>query len=209
MTRARLVVQLPDDPWVADVSRTHTEATFRVLAVIPGDGPGYAIVRISAPTVDPVLQDARDHPAMTDLTVLSRAPDEATIQFETSTPLLVRAARDAGVPLRMPVEIENGEATLTVDGSRSRLPELAARFEERGISYRIERITEGVEPNEPLTDRQREVVVAAVEHGYYDTPRRCSLTELADRLGVAKSTLSETLHRAEGAIVTSFFDGEQ
>ncbi|WP_231185036.1 helix-turn-helix domain-containing protein [Haladaptatus sp. DYF46] len=37
-----------------------------------------------------------------------------------------------------------------------------------------------------------------MEKGYYDTPRRCSLTELAGELDVSKSTLSVVLHRAKG-----------
>jgi len=55
-----------------------------------------------------------------------------------------------------------------------------------------------------LTDRQRDLVVAAVQQGYYDTPRGSSLTELSDHLGMAKSTVSETLHRAEETVVKEF-----
>jgi hypothetical protein len=40
--------------------------------------------------------------------------------------------------------------------------------------------------------------------GYYDTPRDCPLTELADELEIAKSTCSGTLHRAEETIVKRF-----
>jgi len=55
-----------------------------------------------------------------------------------------------------------------------------------------------------LTDRQRELLLAAVDAGYYDTPRECSLTDLATELDMAKSTVSETLHRAEGTIIEEF-----
>jgi predicted DNA binding protein len=48
------------------------------------------------------------------------------------------------------------------------------------------------------------VLLTAVECGYYDTPRECSLTELAGELGVAKSTCSETLHRIEEVVVKRF-----
>lgn len=46
--------------------------------------------------------------------------------------------------------------------------------------------------------------VEAVEAGYYDTPRDCTLTDLAETVGLAKSTCSETLHRAEGQIIKQF-----
>ena len=44
----------------------------------------------------------------------------------------------------------------------------------------------------------------AIERGYYDTPRTCTLTELADAVGLAKSTTSEKLHRAEEKVVKEF-----
>jgi len=203
MTHARLVVELPDAAWIADVSRTYPAASFRVLAAMPDDGPGYALVNVTARDVDGVLDAMRNHSALTDITVMARSDREVTVQFETTTPLLVRAAKRAGVPIRMPVEIEAGEATLSVIGAHDRLPELGARFEELGLSYRIDRMSR-VEPTDrTLTDRQTEMVLTAVEHGYYDTPRRCTLTELAAEIGLAKSTVSETLHRAEEAVVKS------
>jgi hypothetical protein len=55
-----------------------------------------------------------------------------------------------------------------------------------------------------LTDTQRDLLLRAIEEGYYDTPRSCSLTELAERLGKARSTVSESLHRAEGKALKEF-----
>lgn len=49
-----------------------------------------------------------------------------------------------------------------------------------------------------LTDRQEDVARAAVRSGYYEVPRGISLTDLARRLGVSPSSLSELLRRAEG-----------
>ncbi len=209
MTQAQLVVDLPDGPWVADVSRTFPDATFRVLAAMPGDDAGYALVRISAPDVERVIEAMDAHPALTAFTVMASGDDETTVQFETTAPLLVRAAQRAGVPIRMPVRIEEGAATITISGSHERLPELGSQFEELGLSYRVKRVSDQKRSVSTLTDRQRETVLSAVEKGYYDTPRRCSLTELAEHLGLAKSTVSETLHRAEEAVVKSFLADER
>lgn len=56
-----------------------------------------------------------------------------------------------------------------------------------------------------LTERQRELMSLAVANGYYDTPRGCTLTDLADAANISKSTASAVLHRAEGRLVKSFF----
>lgn len=66
------------------------------------------------------------------------------------------------------------------------------------------------EPDSPgvaspeLTARQSAVLRAAVEDGYYEFPRRTSTAALADRFGLARSTLEEHLRRAEGKVAKSF-----
>jgi len=51
-----------------------------------------------------------------------------------------------------------------------------------------------------LTARQAAVLRAAVESGYYDRPRGTTTAELAERFGLARSTLEEHLRRAEGKV---------
>jgi len=44
----------------------------------------------------------------------------ATVQVEAHAPLLMAAARQAGIPIEMPVEIENGVARIDVTGAHAR-----------------------------------------------------------------------------------------
>ncbi|ELY52844.1 helix-turn-helix domain-containing protein [Natronococcus jeotgali] len=62
---------------------------------------------------------------------------------------------------------------------------------------------------ESLPEEQREALRAAVEHGYYETPRRIELDDLAKVLDVPRSTLSYRLRRAEAALAAAFVDGEE
>ena len=204
MAQATLVVTLPDQVWISQVSTAHPAATIRVLAAVPGHGSGFALVRITGPDVQSVVEDMNDHEQITELTLAQRSENEATVHFETTAPLLMFSSRESGMPIELPVDIVDGEATIEVTGSRARLSELADQFERFGLSYRIEHVRQRLHESQLLSDRQREVVLTAVERGYYDTPRESSLTELAEHLGIAKSTCSETLHRAEESIVKRF-----
>lgn len=206
MTQARLVVDLPAGPWIADVSRAHPDATFKVLAGVPGDGPGFALVWLTGPDVEAILSDMRDHETIREMSVMQQDDHEATVQFETAAPLLLQAAKASGIPIEMPVEIEAGKATVDVTGAHDRLAELGRQFDELGLDFRVKYVQERLRPSQLLTDRQRELLLAAVEKGYYDTPRGCSLTELAGSEGLAKSTCSETLHRAEEVVIKRFVE---
>ncbi|MFC6717487.1 helix-turn-helix domain-containing protein [Natrialbaceae archaeon GCM10025810] len=66
----------------------------------------------------------------------------------------------------------------------------------------------GDDGEEALPDEQREALRAAVEAGYYETPREVELSDLAEDLGVPRSTLSYRLRRAEAALVTAFVDAD-
>jgi predicted DNA binding protein len=52
-----------------------------------------------------------------------------------------------------------------------------------------------------LTDEQREALVAAFVHGYYDEPRRMSLQGLASLLDISPTAVSGRLRRASARLV--------
>ena len=51
-----------------------------------------------------------------------------------------------------------------------------------------------------LTEKQQELLAVAHEEGYFDVPRGISQDELAERLGVSKSAVSQRLRRAIGEL---------
>ncbi len=57
-----------------------------------------------------------------------------------------------------------------------------------------------------LTERQREVVSLAINRGYYDPDSNVKLKDLADELGMARSTLGEHIKRAEYEIMKKVRD---
>lgn len=208
MPSARLRIELPDGVWVADVTRAHPEITVQVLAAIPGSETGHAVVKLEGDEVPDALATMERHPALAEMDVLHRLEREAVVQFATTAPRLLLVSRAVGAPLELPITIVAGEATVNVTGSPDRVADFADRLRQVGISFEIERIrsTSGGEP--ALTDRQEEVLRSAIELGYYDLPRQCTMTELAEELGIAKSTCSELLQRIEATVMAEFADAE-
>lgn len=62
-------------------------------------------------------------------------------------------------------------------------------------------VTTPLFPEDPLSDRQREVFEFARERGYYQRPRGVSAADLASELGLSKSTVLEHLRKAESKLL--------
>jgi hypothetical protein len=208
MPNAKLELTVPERIWLGRLTREHPDTRIRVLAAIPDGVSGVGLVEVEGPGTDGVLQVMRDEDDITTLEILQHGDDDALVQFETTDPLLLLPARDSGVPLEMPFDILDGSVTWEVTASTEQLSSLGEQLERFGISFTVVYVRQESERQQLLTERQQDLLEAAVEAGYYDTPRDCSLTDLADRLGIAKSTCSSTLHRAEESVIKAYADRE-
>lgn len=107
------------------------------------------------------------------------------------------------ITLVLPVVYRDGSASIELVGSDATLQAAVERLPST-VRVDIEWIgefTDGESPGSILSDRQREAVLAGLELGYYETPRRATHEDVAERLGCAPSTASEHLNRAESKLV--------
>lgn len=208
MPEARLAVSVPAGVWMHDVSTAHPGATFHVVSVLAGEERGIALVRLETDDPLPALTDLDDLDDVIDLDFLWKRNDEALLQLESTSQALLVPLWRAGVPIEMPFAVADGVATWELTTSPERFSALGEHLEAAGVDYDVEYVHEiGDDPVAGiLTDRQREVLLAALERGYYDTPRKSTLTEVAEALDVSKATCSDILHRAEGCLVAWFVE---
>lgn len=59
-------------------------------------------------------------------------------------------------------------------------------------------------PGTGVTERQREILRRAWEEGYFDVPRRATLTELADRLNISDTATSQGVRRGTANLLESY-----
>ena len=208
MPEAKISAHIPEAMWVHEVSTSYPDTVFRVVSALPGDEQGVGVVEVDGRGYKEALEDIPRHETISGMEVLWRddKDEKALVQITTDRHLILQRASISGVPIEMPFEIRDGVGEWELRASHESLSELGSTFDSMGVNYTIEYIRDVKDDGGFLTEKQHEVIEVAQELGYYDTPREASLSEVADELGIAKSTCSEMIHRAEGKVMSRFLE---
>ena len=119
-------------------------------------------------------------------------------------PAICRASNDVAIVcLDCPLNSEAQPASWRfIARKTSDFRQVLTRLSKEGIETRIEDVAP-LERKATLTGRQKEIMATAVAQGYFEFPRKISLTGLSELVGVKPSTLSEILRSAERRIMAN------
>ncbi|WP_459191692.1 helix-turn-helix domain-containing protein [Halosimplex sp. J119] len=141
---------------------------------------------------------------------ISRCPDDTFYLYVREdipehSQEFVGAFTQPGLVGVMPIEYRaDGTVRLTAVGPAETI-QAAVEETPEGMEVEVLEIGEydarRLDAGSDLTDRQFEAVVAAVECGYYETPREGSVEEVGERLDCAPGTAAELLRRAERSVM--------
>lgn len=206
MVNAELTIHPPERTWIYKISTKYPDVLFKVVAVITRDGSGIGLLEVSTDKIENILVDLKDINVSID--IIDKKGGKVLLRFETPNPLPIIAAKKSGVPVETPFYIKDGEINWEISAPRKNISKLRQKLDKLGLKPEVDKVVEIPDSEKLLTDRQREVLLKAIDRGYYETPRKTSLSNIADELGIAKSTCSQILHRAEEKIVKKFIESE-
>ncbi|ADE01630.1 receiver box HTH-10 family transcription regulator (plasmid) [Haloferax volcanii DS2] len=152
---------------------------------------------------------ANDYIVKTSSETAPRRSPHASERPSTSTgpsARLPRARRATGRSSRTSATPSSSPATAASSSStrrRRRSPATTAR------SYRTVESDIGASVLAGLTDRQRESLEVAYRTGYFERPKRRSAAEVAEAIGVSRSTFTQHLRAAHRKVFAELFDGER
>jgi len=207
MISAQFRIQLPEGLWVAELSREFPSTTFRLLSGYKLDDTALELGEVVTDEPGAVVAAMCDHRSITEYELLESDGGRALGKYETRDTNLYEFAETSALAIEFPIEVRAGWYEFDLTGTREELDRLQDVLDDSPLSYDLLSLVGGTDTERLLTDRQREVLEAAVREGYFEVPRECSLAELAGALDVDKSTVSTVLRRGEAQLVKSFLTG--
>lgn len=189
---------------LAPTIRAVPEATFSILYQ-----GGEADLFVAATGGDPDAVEAAmaADPTVTDPRLTDATGDRRVYRVEVRTdrPLLSAVLSEAGIRV-LESRSEDGGWLLALElPDREALTAVRAFSEDEDVAFTLRRLYRPGEAGGTgeygLTDDQRTTLLAALEEGYFEVPRRVGQAELADLLGVSESAVSQRVRRAVGTLV--------
>ncbi|WP_137283494.1 helix-turn-helix domain-containing protein [Halorussus salinisoli] len=161
------------------------------------------------------LSALRDHDNMRDYELLSKRGGAAHVRTAIAETDAMATIRDHDGYITGPFHIEDGSETWNVGFDSPEVTDTALAGLERNNEFdvvsrerlrldtlqRFARNADAaatlVEGCSDLSKVERDTLAAAVEHGYFDTPRNGTLENIADEFGVSCPAVSKNLRRAQ------------
>ncbi|WP_340097926.1 helix-turn-helix domain-containing protein [Salinibaculum salinum] len=184
--------------------------TFELAEMIPhGNGRYAEFFNVSGTDSERVLAASTSHEAV-EATLLNESENGGLFEFIVGDHCpAATLAEDGALPREVHSEDGDGrivaevppqyDTTAIIDEFLDENPdgELVCKREQESFTPIFSESTLQQMLHAHLTDRQREVLQAAFDAGYYEWPRECTGEEIAAELEISSATLSEHIHAAE------------
>lgn len=125
------------------------------------------------------------------------------VDVSDSTKLVAPGLLDRGVRFISAQTDGQGWRLTAIVPDQEALQDFQAYLRDMDIDYRLVRLHEAehTTASATLTESQRETLIEAYRAGYFEVPRRGSLQDVANALGISQSAISQRLRRAWSRIV--------
>ena len=199
-SQCTLIITFPPPLWLGQVSKKHPSFDIQITSFIPvSQDPfvGNSLITINGTQPSQIIPDIEKHPSLIALEVMTESPTFLTLNTRTKDQLLLRALVKNFILVQLPVKIFDGKAEFNITASRANIDGFIEMLQGHHIDVEIKNIGQysGDLLKNILTPRQLFVYKKAKQEGYYDSPRRITLSELAVTLNTAKSSLSALFQR--------------
>jgi len=206
MQHILISVRLPENHWAGDSTREFPHAKITIDEHMPlPKGRGSAIGRAYGEELAGFRAILEKHRGVESISFFGGNEDcvEFSIVVAKGGGGFVRPLIESEVVPQTPFSVSDGWVEWEFSTDREHVIKLVSQLKKSGLPHKIHSLTKEVSER-LLTVRQREVFDLAINHGFYDTPRKVTLTRLAKISGVSKSTLCEMIQLIENHIVHEY-----
>ena len=204
IVQIKLKIDIPQDKWLYKFNQKYPELNFYILSkFLIDDKTGLTLFQINGPSVTQFLKDFKDEANRFSSQILFEGEGLVILNVKVVDPWILNILVKTELLIVYPILIKEGIIRIEAITERFKVDHFMTGLEKKGIRAVIKSIGY-YDKSTLLTQRQYEILTIASKNGYFDIPRRISLTEFAKTLHISKSALSETMRRIYKKLTESY-----
>ncbi len=197
--------QIPEGKILSILSVTFPHLRFYLQSMLPlSKSMGSSLIQVQG---SGLVQFATQLPQIMSnvaYTLLHDQLDSLLLHVQMDNPWFLLTIIKTNLILKFPLVVQNNRIYVDMVATRQKIDQLFAEFDLHAVPYIITRIGKFI-ASPLLSTRQEFVLQLAVELGYFDIPRKISLSQLAHRLEITPASLSQALRRIYRSLSRQYF----
>lgn len=203
-----------DELALAPTIANHPGTTFRYEYETSTDGRRFQFVSVFSDDEAALEESMAADPTVSDPTRIATFENRTIFRIALETELAVLPDWGSGHGLFVftVTSGERGWVARVYLPNRDALIAFRARCRDRGISFRVTQLYDTSVSDSGtfhLTDQQHEILMMAYYGGYFDIPRGITQDDLAERLGISDSAVSQRLRRAIAELIAATIENDR
>ena len=199
--RAQISIELPSDKWTHKLSKEFLNITFNILSMsLVRENICNTLITLSGNQISDLISKLKTNDSIIEYLIISNTPTSTLLNVKVRNPWVLISTIENEVSIKYPIKIHNGWSDWEIYSTRERIHSLFNDLQLIGLNIKLKSI--GKHKKKPLlTLRQSEIMNIAMNEGFYNVPRNLTLIDLAKKIEISSSTLSETLRKINKKLV--------
>jgi len=195
IVQVRFEIKVPRSKWLAKLNTEFSHLSFNILSkYLIDENIGNALFEIKGIQLDSFIAKFKSTMSLSSFQILHQGDDFLILNVRIKDPWILNALVKTELLLLYPLNVIDGTIKVTAIAEREKVDRFLDELEEKEIKFMIKKIGQ-YQHERLLTPRQTRLLERLYKSGYYEVPRRISLTELAKSLKISPSALSESIRR--------------
>ena len=189
-------LSIPPEKWLSKFSISYPDLQFNLLSMLPlSKNQGNTLLQVKGLNLEQFWDEFSKFYEKHNYNLIFNDDKTILLNFIVSDPWILQTIFNAQLFLRFPVLVQKGNITIELIGSRKKIDQLINNNENwKDVEISIQQIRKYC-PDSLLTPRQLEILSQSLINGFFDIPRKKSLSLLAKEIGISPSALSENVRR--------------
>ena len=199
---------IPADKWLGQISLKYPLLQFNMLStLLLNKNQVNCLIQIKGIKLDHFWKEFSKDYDEEKYQLIFQDSNTILINIIFDGPWILQNIMDAQLLIRFPLIISNGLVSIELIAPRSKIEVLFKNPRWKKIKVSIKQIGQYCpDSDSALSPKQTDILIHALKSGFFDVPRKKTLSMMANELGLSPSALSENIRRINKRLGEQYLD---